>query len=88
MILSSLSCPNCGGPIQKEDNNCKYCNASINISPDYKQVKLIGFPALNVIIPPKKEIVFAQNVRPVLLLNAPLVDTMFPWVRYFALIAG
>mgnify|MGYP001259398395 CR=1 FL=1 len=44
MAVISLSCPNCGGPVHKEDKNCKYCNASINFSPDYKQVKLIGFP--------------------------------------------
>jgi len=44
VAVISLSCPNCGGPVHKEDKNCKYCNASINFSPDYKQVKLIGFP--------------------------------------------
>lgn len=44
MAVISLSCPNCGGPVHKEDKTCKYCNASINFSPDYKQVKLIGFP--------------------------------------------
>lgn len=44
MAIVALNCPNCGGPIQKEDKSCKYCLASINFSPDYKQVKLVGFP--------------------------------------------
>lgn len=44
MAIVALNCPNCGGPVQKEDKNCKYCQASINFSPDYKQVKLVGFP--------------------------------------------
>ncbi len=71
MVLSSLTCPNCGGPVQKEDKNCRYCNASINFSPDYKQVKLIGFPCPHCGTPAEKGDMFCSKCAASLVIKCP-----------------
>jgi len=71
MPLSALNCPNCGGPVQKENKNCKYCNASINFSPDYKQVKLIGFPCPKCGTPAEKGDRFCSKCASRLIIKCP-----------------
>lgn len=71
MPLAALNCPNCGGPVQKEDKNCRYCNASINFSPDYKQVKLVGFPCPKCGSPADKSDKFCSKCATALVVKCP-----------------
>ncbi len=71
MALSALNCPNCGGPVQKDDKNCRYCNASINFSPDYKQVKLVGFPCPKCGTPAEKGDRFCSKCAASLIVKCP-----------------
>ena len=83
MALSALNCPNCGGPVQKEDKNCRYCNASINFSPDYKQVKLVGFPCPKCGTPAEKGDRFCSKCAASLVIKCPSCRHNVPLTSVF-----
>ena len=61
MSIISIKCPNCGAPIQGKEESCRYCQAMVVFTPDYKEIRLVGFPCPKCKTPNDKGIRFCSK---------------------------
>lgn len=61
MPTISIKCPNCGAPLQGKEDSCRYCQAMVLFTPDFQEVRLVGFPCPKCKAPNDKGVRFCSK---------------------------